>query len=772
MQIIGAKSYNHDQSFCLLKDGEVLYFCEEERFNRSKHSWHYTHESLDYLIQKFNIDKNAPTYLNDYDDLEKFKFENLARELTFPGHDPEAQERERKRVKREILISRQFVREVYGFKDARILDGVDHHLLHAASAFFPSPFEEAAILIMDGSGDGFSTLIARGQKNRITPLYRIPLPHSLGDFYAFITMWLGLGGFGDEGKTMGAAPYGDWRVYYELFRKKFIDFDEDGVFYCKFKDLDSFHQVLGPNPGITAGKVEMTQQSWDVAAAAQKITEEIMLRLSRHAQKLSGEKKLCLAGGVALNSVSNGKILRSRIFDDVWIQPAANDAGLSIGGALWNHYVVLDHPRETKNGKPSWWVQEHTYWGPEYADSDVEESLKYFNLPIRKIKNVEAWTAGRLQENKVLGWFQGRIELGPRALGNRTILANPTHPDMKDIVNRKVKFREPWRPFAPSVLEEDCSLYFDSDHESPYMILVYGVKPEWREKLPAITHVDGTARVQTVSKKTNPRYYRLIEEFKKLSGVGMVMNTSYNLKGEPIVLTPKQAIMDFLRTEMDVLVLHDYVLEKGQLGDYSQDKVFPRFHPVHDNVDKLKDGHYILFDLELAQHDRHAVLENLFRVSSFRPLEFTLIPFKNEKSYYQNFVERFPVIRHVTENLNQTEHLELNLKNNYTGGIIFVPHSMTSLANHGAGDWGKLIRFISPLISGVADFKIYFLDAMGVLSPFEDYFRAINGVNAQMEKMLVEEKNLDVTQAEFYRYVLDLERRFGVNLRGVEHGTQ
>lgn len=755
MTIIGTKSCGHDASFCLVgQSGEIVFYCEEERFNRSKHNWHLTHQALRYIIEHYKIDQNTPTLMNYYDNLELFKFEPLANNNGQFPVDPKIVAESINTVK-EVLESRRLVKDCYGFTNLKILNDLDHHMTHAASCFFPSPFEEAAILVVDGTGDGFSTLIARGTKNKIEPLFRIPKPHSLGDFYCFITIWLGLGALGDEGKTMGASSYGDPKRFYKLMRDELIDYDDDGVFWVSFNDIKDFERVLGKKekPG------EMTKKDWDVAAACQLITEEIMLGLSRFAKKITGAKNLCLAGGVALNSVANGKILKAAIFDDLWIQPAAGDEGLSIGGALWNYFVTLDHKREMQNGTPSWWVQEHTYWGPEYGDADIEAALDYFKLPKQKTDNAPAWAAKQLGNDRIVGWFQGRIELGPRSLGNRSILANPSHPEMKDIVNRKVKFRDPWRPFAPSVLEEDCGEYFDSDHTSPYMILVYDVLPHWKDKLPAITHVDGTARVQTVSKKTNPRYYKLIEEFKKLTGVAMVLNTSFNLKGEPIVLTPRQAIADFLRSQMDCLVLGDYILDKNSIANFDGDKVAGYAHPLHENLDKLADGHYVLFDFTSTKNDHARCLENLLWAAQHRNITFAIVPIEKTGEEYNELKKQCPQKFDLLPSPKITGTLSFDPKLKVRGTIALMSvtalHLIKGLENHAKQlfETFERLRILYPRSTS------HILDQRGVIIDAHEVQSAMDGVAKAAEALLDPKNPPDWEKSLHARWTREIETR-------------
>ncbi len=757
--IIGTKNIGHDQSFCYLKDGAILYYCEEERFTRQKFGWGTSSYALEDLIARFHLDRDCDDVLfNTYDDMRAYRFQSL-----IEGHfDPKSNPEDAKRDYAEICMSRALSMAGFGFKNFQVTDTVEHHLLHAASGFFPSPFENAAILSLDGAGDGISTLIAEGIGNRIHIKHKIPLPHSLGNFYNLITIWLGLGGIGDEGKTMGASSYGDPKKYYDLFREKIIDYDDDGIFIVKAKNLAEYSaalkDVLGESPRNDPNH-KISQRDFDVAATAQLIAEEILLRLARFAKKLTGQKYLCLAGGVALNSVANGKLLKSGLFEDIWIQPAAGDSGHSIGGALWNYYVTQDHPRRIENGEKNWWVQEHTYWGPEAKEEEIVDALCEFGLPLRKIKDVEAWTAQKIHENKVVGWFQGKIEAGPRALGNRSILANPTHPGMQDIVNNKVKFREAWRPFAPSVLEEECGRYFDSDHPSPFMILVYDVKEEWRAKLPAITHVDGTARVQTVSKKHNPRYYKLIDEFKKLSGIGVVLNTSFNLKGEPIVLTPRQAIVDFLRTQMDILVLHDYVLDKNDLAGFQTNRFGKDFTPAEDTFRFLKSGKYILVDY--THPEQNGATGHLIYQSSFHNTTFSVLPIAAPKEAYARFQKEFMNVTNVFENLRTSQGLSIPDLAYYRGLVCALPITPYLMGCRGqVDDIRSLLNLCEKFLGSHPSLDVWLLGPNGVPYEYRNFKNAVIHLEKDITQFAATMKELELQESDVYPFIEDLEKRF------------
>ena len=452
------------------------------------------------------------------------------------------------------------------------LHPVEHHRAHAASAFLVSPFDEAAILSIDGFGDFTSTMLAHGRGNRVEVLERVLFPHSLGIFYTAVTQWLGFPNYGDEGKVMGLAPYGDPERFLPAMRE--IVRTDRGLFRLELEyfthhtkgveltwDAGSptvgriygrrLEEVLGP--ARTRGG-ELTEAHNDVAAALQARLEEVYLHVVATLGERTGSPNLCLAGGVALNAVANGRILRETSFEELYVQPAAGDSGTAVGAAyhVWNQ--VLGHERR--------FVMSQAYTGPGYADESIEAALGAAGLVGDRLGDeLYRTVAERLAAGDVVGWFQGRMELGPRALGNRSIVTDPRRSEMKDVLNARIKHREPFRPFAPSIRAEATGDWFDQSYPSPFMVLVYDVLPEKRELVPAITHVDGSGRLQTVEESANPRYYRLIAEFERLTGVPILLNTSFN-ENEPIVMTPGQAIETFTKTRMDLLVLGDYVVRR------------------------------------------------------------------------------------------------------------------------------------------------------------------------------------------------------------------
>ncbi len=475
----------------------------------------------------------------------------------------------------------------------------EHHQSHAASAFFPSPYTRAAFLTMDGVGEWATASWGVGADNKIEIKREMRFPHSLGLLYTAFTYYTGFKVNSGEYKVMGLAPYGSPK-YVQTILDNIIDLKEDGSFwlnmkyfnYCQGLTMTSkrFHRLFGGPP--RKPETKLTRKEMDIAASVQAITEEIMLRMSRHVKKETGEKYLCLAGGVALNCVGNGKILRERVFDDIWIQPAAGDAGGALGAALFLWHQYLDSQRDIPgNGADS---QKASFLGPSWSVEEIETWLKENDYKYHKYDDgkVTDVAAELLIQEKVLGWFQGRMEFGPRALGSRSIIGDARSPEMQSKMNLKIKFRESFRPFAPTVLVEEVSNYFELDRKSPYMLLVAPVTEERRRQMtpeqdelfgidklnvprsdiPAVTHIDYSARVQTVSKEDNPRYYELIDKFKQRTGYGVIINTSFNVRGEPIVCSPQDAYLCFMRTQMDVLVLENMILYKEEQPELKEDK--------------------------------------------------------------------------------------------------------------------------------------------------------------------------------------------------------
>ncbi len=592
--ILGISAYYHDSAACLLRDGEIVAAAQEERFTRRKHDPRFPASAVEFCLNRGGISPAELDYVAFYDK-PLLKFERLLE--TYIDYAP--------RGLRSFLMAmpvwlkqklwiREQVAERAGF-DGKVLF-TEHHESHAASAFFPSPFERAAVLTMDGVGEWATSSYGYGRGNELHLLKELHFPHSLGMLYSAFTYYTGFRVNSGEYKVMGLAPYGEPR-YVRTILDELIDLREDGSLRLNMKYFNfasgltmtsrAFDELFGGPP--RKSESELTQREMDLARSVQEVTEEAMLRMARHVHRETGEKNLCLAGGVALNCVGNGRVLREGPFERVWIQPAAGDAGGSVGAALSVWYQYLGHERNVERvcGRHADGMR-GSYLGPEFSDDEIEEFLLTTGASYRRVgrEEVADYAARLLAEEKVVGWFQGRMEFGPRALGARSILGDPRSPRTQSQMNLKIKFRESFRPFAPSVPRERVHEYFELDADSPYMLLVAPVRERLRvpltedeeklfgiEKLnvvrstiPAVTHVDYTARVQTVRREENPRYYDLLTAFDQLTGCPVVVNTSFNVRGEPIVCTPAEAYACFMRTEMDALVIGDFVLLKGEQG--------------------------------------------------------------------------------------------------------------------------------------------------------------------------------------------------------------
>lgn len=596
MHILGLSAYYHDSAACLLRDGDIVAAAQEERFSRKKHDSGFPVHAIQYCLREGALKPSDIDYIVFYD--KPFvKFERLLE--TYLSFAPKGFRSfatsmplwlKDKLFQKSVLIKQ--LDSLWG-KDvdwaARLLFS-EHHLSHAASAFFPSPFERAAVLTMDGVGEWTTTSLAVGEGNALTIHKEIHFPHSLGLLYSAFTYYTGFKVNSGEYKVMGLAPYGS-PIYVDQIKKHLIDIAEDGSFalnmsyfdYCTGLTMtnDKFASLFGG----PARKSEspLTQRDMDLAASIQKVTEEIILRLAKSIRRETGERNLCLAGGVALNCVANGFLLREGVFDDLWIQPASGDAGGALGAALAIHHMMLDGARPVTLKKDR---MQGAYLGPQFHDAEIVRSLEGCGAVFERLDDdaVIEKTAQVLAEGKAVGWMNGRMEFGPRALGGRSILADPRALDMQKLLNLKVKYRESFRPFAPSVLREDVGSWFEMDHDSPYMLLVADIKKDRRRSMtekeqalfgidklnvprsdiPAVTHVDYSARIQTVHKDTNPRYHALITRFKELTGCPVLVNTSFNVRGEPIVCSPEDAFRCFMGTELDWLVVGNCVLDKGR----------------------------------------------------------------------------------------------------------------------------------------------------------------------------------------------------------------
>lgn len=563
--ILGVNSNIHDSAACLLKDGRIIAAAEQERFDRKKHSEDFPAEAIDFCLTQGGISLNEVETVT-------FPFNSWIAVpqviAYFFRHFPRTIPLAIDRVKKGYF---SFFYANHGMKKEMLRRNrqgsfpflyLEHHMCHAASSFYLSPFDEAAILSIDGVGEWTTTLLARGKNNKIHKIMEIGFPHSIGLIYQAVTKYLGFRINSGESKVMGLASYGDPKRYARQFEEIIIkkpggSFEINPYFiryqyYGHNKMLSkNFCSAFGP-PRKKGEPVDERHQ--DIAAALQKRVEDVTVHVVNELYKRTKLPNLCIAGGVALNCVLNEQVKRRTPFENLYVQPAANDAGGAIGSTLLYYYHMKKSPR---NG-----IMDHAYWGPEFNAEQMEKALLQKSVSFQKSDDICALVAEKVAAGKTVGWFQGRMEIGPRALGNRSIIADPRHPDMKDIINQKVKHREDFRPFAPSVAEDHCGEYFDSSTPSPFMLQVYQVKEEYRAKLPSITHVDGTARVQTVNRDSNPKYYQLIESFGKLTGVYLVLNTSFNDNNEPIVCTPEDAVACYLNTGLDALALGDYFCEK------------------------------------------------------------------------------------------------------------------------------------------------------------------------------------------------------------------
>ena len=592
--ILGISAFYHDSAACILIDGKIIAAAQEERFTRKKHDPSYPKNAIEFVLNFSNLK------LNEIDQIVFFekpflKFERLLE--TYVAFAPKGFVSFSKAIPlwiKEKLFQKNFLfnklkQHDQNYKLDNNIFFSEHHLSHAASAFFPSPFEEAVILTADGVGEWATTTVAVGKGNQLEIKKEIHFPHSLGLLYSAFTYYVGFKVNSGEYKLMGLAPYG--KPTYEEKIKKLIDIKEDGTFRLDQKYFDyatgltmtnkKFNKLFGQKPR-DAVKEKITQFHMDIAASIQKVTEEIMIKLLRSIRKDYNIKNLCLAGGVALNCVVNGKILKEKIFDNIWIQPAAGDAGGSLGAALALWYEDNNNLRKSNLEDD----MQGSYLGPQYSQKQIEEKLNSVGAKFVTLSydDLIDQTAENLSKEKAIGWFQGRMEFGPRALGNRSILGDPRSDKMQKNLNLKVKFRESFRPFAPSILDENKSEWFDLDIESPYMLLVSEINPEKkiemsesqkklfgieklnikRSEIPAVTHIDYSARIQTVKQKTNKIYYDLISKFKEKTNCPIIVNTSFNVRGEPIVNTPQDAFNCFMGTNLDFLVIGNCILDKNK----------------------------------------------------------------------------------------------------------------------------------------------------------------------------------------------------------------
>lgn len=594
MHILGISAYYHDSAACLVRDGRVISAVQEERFSRKKHDYRFPELAIKSCLEQAGITADKLDYVAFYDK-PFIKFERLLE--TYLAYAPSGVGSFIKAMplwmKQKLWIP-DLIRKKLGYQGPIIF--LEHHESHAASAFFPSPFQRAAFLTLDGVGEWTTTSFGVGADNRLEIDYEIHFPHSLGLLYSAFTYYTGFKVNSGEYKMMGLAPYGEPK-YVDLILEHLIDLKKDGSYklnmeyfnYCAGLTMtnDRFHKLFEGPPRRPESR--LTQKEMDIARSIQAVTEEMILRTVHHVRRMTEEPYLCLAGGVALNCVANGRILREGPFEKIWVQPAAGDAGGALGAALFVWYQYLDNERKADNVHD---LQQGSYWGPGYNNGYIEAYLDAHKIPYKRLSDEEIpdMVAELIAEEKVIGWFQGRVEFGPRALGSRSIIGDAQSPQMQATMNLKIKFRESFRPFAPSVLAEHADEWFELTPEgketvsSPYMLLVAPVKPErrletsaeeqrlqgieklkvCRSKVPAITHLDYSARIQTVHPETNPRYHNMIKRFYEKTGCPLIVNTSFNVRGEPIVCKPEDAYRCFMRTEMDYLIMENCLLDKKE----------------------------------------------------------------------------------------------------------------------------------------------------------------------------------------------------------------
>ncbi len=600
--ILGISAYYHDSAAALVQNGEIVAAAQEERFSRKKHDAKFPSHAIEYCLREAGLELTQLDYVVFYDK-PLIKFERLLETyLSYAPHGFRSFLAAMPIWLKEKLYLKSTLKDelsaLAGCKKPQLpkLLFAGHHQSHAASAFYPSPYARAAVLCLDGVGEWATTTAWLGNGNELTPLWEIDFPHSLGLLYSAFTYYTGFKVNSGEYKLMGLAPYGEPR-YTQLIFDNLLDLKEDGTFrldmqyfnYCTGLTMtnDKFGDLFGGK--ARTAETEITQREMDIAASIQQVTEEVVLRLARSLHKETDERYLCLAGGVALNCVANGRILRESPFEDIWIQPAAGDAGGALGAAalVWNEY---HKPERVVNGSD---FMRGAYLGPRFNNDQISEELDKLGAKYQLLDDEALYPqlAELLEQENVLGWFQGRMEFGPRALGGRSILGDARSAKMQSIMNLKIKYRESFRPFAPSVLAERVADYFEQDRPSPYMLIVAPIREDLRialddeqkklfgieklnlkrSQLPAITHVDYSARIQTVHADTNPRYHRLLSAFNERTDCGLLVNTSFNVRGEPIVGSPEDAYRCFMRTEMDYLVIENYLLAKSDQPEWAQD---------------------------------------------------------------------------------------------------------------------------------------------------------------------------------------------------------
>jgi carbamoyltransferase len=609
MHILGISAFYHDSAAALINDQDILAAAQEERFTRRKHDPSFPSNAVRYCLEHAGLSVNDLDAVVFYDK-PLIKFERLLE--TYYAFAPKGLKSFTSAmpvwIKEKLMLKKLItdkLAEIDGLDEKKLkLLFPEHHLSHAASAFYPSPYEESAILTIDGVGEWATASICHGKGKDISILCELQFPHSVGLLYSAFTYYLGFKVNSGEYKLMGLAPYGSPESenvsrYIELIKTHLVHIEEKGSVWLnqEYFDYATGLKMVNENKwerlfGFPARKPEadLTQEHCDLALAIQRITEEIVFSMASEAQRLTGSRNLCLAGGVALNCVANGKILKSGMFDNFWIQPAAGDAGGALGAAYCAYHIFFGKDRHTNGGKD--WMK-GSYLGPSFAADEMKRAVKKYKAEYQHIDDFDLLcnqVSQLIAEGNAVGWFQGRMEWGPRALGNRSILGDARNPEMQKKLNLKIKFREGFRPFAPSVLIEEAEKYFDITEASPYMLLIADLIAErrkalpagyhsfyWKDKLyylrsdvPAITHIDFSARLQTVHKETNPRYWDLINRFKEQTGYGVIVNTSFNVRGEPIVCTPEDAYKCFMRTEMDYLVMDNLLLDKKHQPEWAE----------------------------------------------------------------------------------------------------------------------------------------------------------------------------------------------------------
>jgi len=569
MDILGISCFYHDAAAALVRDGDLVAAAHEERFTRKKHDPDLPRHAVQYCLSEAGIGVNDLDYLVFYDKpFIKFERMLLTYLATFPRSLPSFSKAIPIWMKEKLWMPKA-IEKGLGYQGEVLF--AEHHQSHAASAFLPSPFEEAAILTIDGVGEWATATQGVGRGNGLELRREIRFPHSLGLLYSAFTYYLGFKVNSAEYKVMGAAPYGEPK-YYETILEHLVDLREDGSFKLNMKYFAYHYGLTMTNQRFAKlfghprrePETEMQDFHWDMAASVQKVTEEIVLRMVRDLHQRTGLSNLCMAGGVALNCVANGRIIREGPFQQLWVQPAAGDAGGALGAALFVENCLMGSPRKLR--------MDHAFWGPRYSDAEIRRFLDERGAPYVTLPRDEmiAEAARRLDEDQaVVGWLQGRLEWGPRSLGSRSILADPRNPENWKRVNLKIKFRESFRPFAPAVLADKASDWFEIDRESPYMLLVCQVKEGC--EIPAVTHVDGSARLQTVTRDSHPEFHDLLELFDQRTGCPVLINTSFNVRGEPIVCTPEDAYLCFMRTNMDVLVMGNQILDKRDQPELVED---------------------------------------------------------------------------------------------------------------------------------------------------------------------------------------------------------